>query len=593
MLSRLFVFVLMSLTCWTVVAQAEQALKDAQESDPQTPGGKPSLNTEELYVLQQQYRKEKAGIFSPFDKKLSEMLESRISSAKKAYAEKKKRGNIKGMAIAKKAISIYSNALEELKEKHDFALPKSPRKELRDEIAACAKEKDTVIAEAKDSAKELKNKYRAKFAEIYKGLYDDGAPSTEEVDQQFKEFLTTDIQRPEPPKAPENNAANAEDLADMGVTSAKQPEENLPPILASKGTGTDWATVGKWTGDMMGMDVVDLPLGGKTQTFTWTQYSALANDDSKLKYEVIKPLPPNPSFAYRLKRIPGRGGVEVMEWPSADNSWKLSFRTERGKPSEQTIPLKRGFILQVSLPGGELEKAFGAGCVAKETGGGTTKKNTNAKKVTIQVYSHPQGAKIYIDGHLYTRKSKPVLTPCKILVPGGGCDVKVAMLGYLPKIFSKYMAKNGSIIKAPLEKDPSFAVYLRSIAANAKTWTNTKVKLVPGDKVILKIKGLWCCVKSAKGKCGPEGIPNDMKHYQYYADASNDLRIKQSSPYGALLMRIGDGDNAPIRYISRREVMFSVRKEGTLFFAINEREGKPRKNNKGQLGLTIMVKKTK
>ena len=594
MLSRLFVFTLMSLTCWTILAQAEQALEDAQKSDPQTPE-EPTLNTEELYVLQQQYRKEKSGLFAPFSKKLTEMLDSRIANAKKSYDEKKKRGNTKGMIIAKKAISIYSNALKELKEKKDFTLPKKVRKELRDEIAACAKEKDTVLAEAKGRAQELDQKYREKFTEIYKELYPEQNPSDEDIANQYKAFLTTDIQRPEPPSVPESNAAGTEELAEMGVTPAtKPPEENLPPILATKGTGSRWVTVGKWTGDMMGMDVVDLPLGGKTQTFTWTQYSPLANQNSILKYEVVKPLPPNPAFAYRLKRIPGKGGVEVMQWPSADNSWKFTFRTERGKASESTLPLKRGFILQVSLPGRELEKAFGPGCMAQEAGaGGAGAKQTGAKKVVIQVYSHPQGAKVYIDGHLYTRKGKPALTPCKILIPGGEHNIKVTTLGYLPKIFPKYMAKRGAVIKAPLEKDPSFAVYLRTIMANAKTWTNTKIKLVPGDKVVIKVKGFWCCVRSSKDKCGPEGIPNDTKHYKYYANASNDFRTTQKYPYGALLMRLGSGEAVPVRHISRREITFSVRKEGTLFFDINEREGKPRKNNKGQLGLTIMVKKSK
>ncbi len=587
MLLRCLMFILASITCGTLLSQ------DTSKTEPTST--EPSLNTDELYTLQQHYRQKKEELFAPFDKKLEAMLNARIAAAQKNRAEMRKRGNIKGMAVAKKAISIYSKALEELKEKHEFTFPKKIRKELREEVAACAKEKDAILEKAKQRAKELKTQYRKKFAEIYKTLCEDNAPSEKEINKRFLEFLTSNIELPKPPPEQQTNAATPDELAELGVTQDQEAKrKQLNPIIASKGSGSHWVPVGKWTGNMMGMDVVELALGDKSDTFEWTQFSALANEDSTLKYEVIKPLPHNPAFAYRLKRISGYGGVAVMEWPSPHNSWKLIFRTDKPQPSESDFPLKRGFVLQVSLPENELKKAFGANCYDSENGGaGAAAPKKNVKKVPIEIYSHPAGAKVYVDGKPLIMKKKNVATPCKVLVPEGGCAIKLTMLGYIPKIFPKYMAKQGAVIKASLEKDPSFEVYKRNIAANAPEWTDTRIALAPGDKVIIQVKGRWCCVRSTKGKCGPRGIPNDTAHYQYYADASKDLRKTQSYPYGALLMRIGKDEHATIRYISKQTIKLSVRKGGPLFFDINEREGKPRKNNKGQLGLTIMVKRKK
>jgi len=548
----------------------------------------PSIHTDAFYVLQQQYRKEKASVFAPYAEKLKVFLEAKLAAAEKLYVEKKRKGNIKGMAMSTKAKAIYTKALEELKEKNDFTMPSNVRKELKPDIDACVAEKEKAFAAAKKQAEDLKAKYKASFAELYKALYAEGEPPAEEIDRRYKEFLSADIPPPAKPKEEENNAASAEELRELGVDSApKEPEEQLDPIIASKGQGSKWADVGKWIGDMMGMDVVELPLAGKKEPFSWTQFSGLANADSKLKYEPIRELPPNPDFAFRLKRIPGRRGVEVMEWPSETNSWTLSFRTERATASEQEYPLKRGFILQVSLPGNGLETAFGKGCVAAPATGGGKGAGTRIAKIPIKIFTRPQKAAVFINGKLYTLKGKPVLTPCQVPMPSSGCEVKLHILGFLPKIFSNYKPVKGGFIKAALQKDPSFKAYQKKIAASAKTWIDSKVKLNVGDRVILKISGIWCCA-SAKDKCGPEGIPNDLKHYKYYADATNDHRQESNYPYGALLMKIGE--NGQVRHVSRRSLQFMVRTPGELYFDINEREGKPRKNNKGQLIVNILVK---
>jgi len=562
----------------------------AQETDKaeDVGGGEPSLQTDALYTLQQQYKKEKSGLFAPYAEKLKAFLDAKLADAEKLYTEKKKHGNIKGMALATKAKTIYSKALEELKEKNDFSLPSNVRKELRDDIAACKTEKKKVLAEAKEQAAALKEKYKASFAELYKALYAEGEPKSEEIDRRYKEFLTTEIQPPEKPDEPTSDAASSEDLKELGVENEpQQKEEHLDPIIATKGDGVKWADVGTFTANMMGMDVVDLPLAGKKAPFTWTQFSPIANADSQLKYAPLHELPQNPELSFRLKRVPGRGAVEVMSWPSEKNSWTLTFRTERSKSSEKEYPLKRGFILQVSLPGGGLEAAFGANCLASSTTASGTAPKKSAQKVLVKIFTRPEKAKVYINGQVYAVKGKPVLTPCKAPMPTTGCEVKLHILGFLPKTYANYKPGKGAFIKAVLQKDPSIKVYQKKVAASAKTWTNSKVALNPGDRVILKIEGKWSCA-STKDKCGPEGIPNDLKHYKYYADASNDLREESKYPYGALLMRIGE--DGSVRHVPRRELQFIVRKKGELFFNINEREGKPRKNNKSQLDINIMIK---
>ena len=573
---RLFFLLSLSVLMCELVAQDE---KEEETSEIV------SFETKEFYTLQRSYRKEKKAVFAPLKEKLLVLLKQNLADAEKLYTVKKKSGNIKGMGIARKSKSIFSRAIESLNQNGDFKLPERVRKELRNTIKVCKQEQEKILAGADDKFAELNKQYLQKFEEQYNALFEEGkGPEKQVIAEKFKEFLSTDIP---PPKETVNQRNNIAELKEMGMEVAKESDKPLKPIIASKGTGSKWVDIAKWNGDMLGMDVVNIPVLKISKDVAETQYFPIADADSKLFYKAINPMPEYNNYAFRLKRVKGMKGVEVIEWPSFRNDWVLVIRTKAGNVGELT-PLKHAFIFQVSAPENEVRKLFGRKVAFSSDADGESDKKIEKKvpKVRIAIFSKPKSAIVYINNELYKVKGKTVKTPCRLRVPVGGCNIKLSMLGYHDRIYNDYKTTAKAVIKAVLKKDTSLKCFTKNVPANLKTWTSI-LSLKAGDKVTIKVEGVWCCTRSTKFKCGPKGIPNTTKTYKFYADASKDLRQTTSIPYGALLMKIGE--EGVVRSL-RRKTTFSVAKPVELFVDINEREGKPRKGNKGSLTLKIAVK---
>ena len=550
-----------------------------------------SLEAKEFYSLQQAYRQDKKTIFAPQKEKLLAILKQNIADAENLYNEKKKSGNMRGMGIARKAKSIFTKALNDLNKNDDFTLPNKVRKELRKTIKECKLEKEKIMQEVADKFVELNKKYLQNFEEQYKTFFEEGQiPDKAIIATKFKEFLASDIPKP---KEEEIQQKNIDELKKLGIEIPQKEEKALTPIIASKGTGSKWVDIAQWNGDMMGMDVVTVSVLNKSKDFTETQYFPINDMDSKLFYKAITPMPSNEFYAFRLKRVPGTKDVEIMEWPSVQNDWSLVFRTR--STQDGILPIKHAFIFQVSLPEVELKKLFGKNAIKNGAIGNNNKGTTENKiksvknsKVKIAIYSKPKGASIYINGKLRrSKRGSTVVTPCKILVPING-QITLKYLGFKNKIIENFKPKKGAVLKIILIKDDSLKVYKKTINANAKTWTNIGIAFKAGDIVTIKVGGVWRCTKSTKAKCGPSGIPNNVKNYKYYADATKDQRKDTNIPYGALLMRLGE--DGSVKYISRKTTL-TIQKDTEMFFDINEREGKSRKGNKGKLNLSITVKK--
>jgi hypothetical protein len=568
-------------SCTLLIAQDEKKIEEKPTEI--------SFTSAEFYNLQQAYRKDKKALFDPYKEKLISLLQKYITDAKQLYNEKKKSGNMKGMGVARKAKLTFSRALEELKEKDEFKLPKKVRKELRKKIAECRSEHKNILEGIDDKYVALEDQYRQKFKDTYKSFFEEGkAPEEGIIQEKFKDFLTTNI--PQPKKDTQKPETLAE-LKEMGMEVPKKSNKPLSPIIASKGTGDQWIDIARWTGEMMGMDVVTISVLNKSKDFTETKYLPIADADSKLTYKAIRPMPANGTYSFRLKRVPATTDVDVMEWPSAGNDWSLVFRTRNARLNEE-VPVKHAFIFQVSLPENELKKLFGKKISLDSNADKNIegKKQTPKKrvpKVKVGIFSNPKGAKIYVNETLYRIKGKTLHTPYKIIIPAEKCNIKLALFGYKEKIYDDFNATAGAAIKAILEKDNSFKYFKKVILANAKSWTSTGISLKAGDEVIIQVEGIWCCTRSSKAKCGPKGIPNTPKNYKYYADAAKDVRQDTRIPYGALLMKLGE--NGTLKAIGKK-TKFIAKEPVEIMFDINERKGKARKGNKGKLILKIAVK---
>ncbi len=577
------IFALITLAFSFLLYSQEKAEKE------QVPGKKTetvSLQNLEFYALQQAYEAEKKTVIIPYKTKLEALLLKYISEYEQIYEEQKKSGNVKGMGIARAGKNIFFAAQEELNIKGNFALPEKVRKDIADSIGSCRKEQEAVMEGIDQKYKDIDDKYRARFVEAYKRLCGEGnAPEEEILTAKFKEFLKTDIKKPETAKTQDANIALLEEL---GVKVPTEAPKLLSPIIASKGDGSQWVDIGKWTGDMMGMDVVSISLLDKSKDFSETQYLPIASADSKMTYNAIRPMPARTNYAFRLKRVTDARDVDVLEWPSSGNDWRLVVRT-RTPQGDETIPLRHAFIFQVSLPESEMGKVFSNTDLDSEKDASKPEQAKTeirtAPPVKISVLSNPKGAEIYVNDKLYSIKEESVLTPCEITIPSGKYNIRISKFGYLDKSFDNFDAVMKAVVNAELVKDGKLKYYKKDVSANANTWTASGISVKAGDKLVIQVDGVWACAKKSD-KCGPAGIPNTTENYKYYSDSTNDLRQEKNIPYGALLMKLGEkGSPMPMD----RKTKFTAKESAELFFDINELEGKPRKGNFGSLTVNIGV----
>lgn len=565
-----------------------------EKTENEAPPGKKveaiSFQNLEFYTIQQAYEAEKKAVIIPYKSKLEELLSKYISEADALHEEQKKTGNTRGMGIARTARNLFFTAQEELATKDNFVLPEKVRKDIGETVDRCRKEQAIIMEGIDQKYKEIEDKCRTQFIETYKLFCGEGAPAPSEelLAAKFKEFLTTEIKKPEIAKKQDLNLALLEEL---GV---KPPSEDTPtvlsPIIASKGTGTQWIDIAKWTGDMVGMDVVAISVLNQSKDYSESQYFAMANADSKLTYNAIRPMPARSDYAFRLKRVPSARDVDVIEWPSSKNEWKLIVCT-RAPQGNEMIPLKHAFVFQVSLPDAEMEKVFSGASLGANTEtdssapGQMEPERKIAPPVNISIVSAPAAAEIYLNDKLYSVKGKTVLTPCEITLPAGKCNIRISKFGYLDKSFNDFEVAMKAVVNAELEKDTVSKYYKKEVAANANTWTASGISVKVGDKIVFQVDGLWACAKKTD-KCGPAGIPNTTENYKYYASANDDLRKEKSILYGALLMKLGE-KGIPISVGATMK--FTAKEEGELFFDINELEGKARKGNSGSLSVNVGI----
>ncbi len=552
------------------------------------------LETPEFVALQKEYRAAVAAVNGPHRQALNQFIDRHVAIAESQYNDAKRTGNTRDMGTARDYLRIFTHAREQLEAEGRFDLPEKVRRELAEVLEKARREKDEVdtpIAPALAKAEEdMLARFREQVAARAEAL---GVEYPEaEVEAKLKEFKERELAIKAPPPRPGGQT---------GAVGEVIPVEDLGPVLASSGEGAAWVTIARWTADMMGMDVITLECGNQQRDYAEDRFSPMGGADSKTRYQAVRPMPPHPAYAYRLKRIPGHSGIDgVMEWPSERNQWRLTFRV---KPLGDTVPERHGFDFEVSLPGTELAQVFGADATTADAAAGDVKGGPETKvigsrkdpaadpdagKIKLRVATRPAGVTVHVDGEPQVERAtrKPLLTPCEILAAPGNHSIRLAKPGFIDKEFKDFSVQPGKRIVWELVQDPKMTVKSIPLKANQPDWFATGVAVKAGDMVVISASGQWSC-GDKRDRCGPEGLPNDKRYYKYYAKSEDDVRQSQSIPYGALLAKVGpDGE---LRAVPAAGLQFKAEAEGEILLDINELSGKERKNNAGKLDVSIVA----
>ncbi len=504
---------------------------------------------------------------------LRRLIQIQIDEAKALLAEKQKAGNVKGIAIATQARQMFESALTNLDATGTIVLTERVRRELEETVRHFDGVRAGIEARASNTVARIRKEHLERLTETLAPPRPDAqAPAIEAAFAALVKRLTA------PPPVPRATLTNAVAIAKgtndpAGTLTPTMTRAALPEVLGASGPADRWVTAGQVLVDMMSVDVLDIPLANQPAgTNRFEKSNPITDQSFTLHYVSIHPLPARAGLAYRLKRIPGREGVEILDWPGPRNAFTLTVRTM----PPATVPCPHGFEVQVGGPDAMLATLF-AGAQLESTADGAA---TQAIPVVVTIASKPSGAAVLLDGN----PVRGAQTPCRLRVPPGAQSLRLVLPGYIDGVFSNQDITAGRPLSWTFQPDPRIVRKTVIVPADAADWIAV-AEVEAGARIAIDARGTWSC--AGGGATGVEGYPNNEANLRLYMNPADYPRHTPGANLGALLWRIAPRGRASA---VGRALRITAPEAGTLQLDINEAPGpKHRADNTGALPVTLVI----
>lgn len=511
---------------------------------------------------------------------LRRLIQVQMDEADALLKEKKKAGNVKGIAIATQTRQMFESALTALESTGSFELPEKVRRELEDTVRHFNGVRSGIEAKASNEVARIQKEQFERIAKTLARLQPDLQGANAEA--AFAALVDRLLTAP-PPPPPATVATNAvgtnavggatDTNAPAGAATNAPASAALPEILGMSGPADRWVTAGRVLADMMSVDVLEIPLANQTTgTNRFEKTNPITDQSITVNYVSLYPLPARTGLVYRLKRVPDREGVEILDWPSPRNNFSLTVRT---MPSEK-LPVPHGFEVQVSGPDAMVAALF-SGAPVEATSAAMP---TQAVPIVVTLISKPSGAAVLIDGRL----SQGSRTPCRLRLPPGTQSLRLTLPGYVDGVFSSEDIRAGKPLTWTFQPDPRIVRKTVVVPADSKDWVAV-AEVQEGARIALDAQGSWSCASGAM--TGLEGYPNNEANFRFYMNPADYPRQTPGANFGALVWRIAPkGRPSAVG----RALRTTARESGMLQLDINEAsDPKRRADNSGALSVSIVI----
>ncbi len=313
---------------------------------------KADLGRAEIQALRQEYRPQREAIDVRRKEELHTLLTRELEEHQRRLQQARIAGNTTRQVDASQAVKLFETALAELETGGSFSFPERVRPALERTIDLCNKALRSEDETRAAAIRRLDGDFAAKLQPL---LLEAGELIAE---PELLRARWQEVLHYEPPAAA---AAAIDDEADAGAGSAAA--RNLgatdDEVLESRGEAARWVPLARIGVAVNAMEIIPLPLfdldkrttragDGLQSGAAWqaavTPFLNLAQPEEQLP-------------ALRTRSIPGMFPLEIAEWPSRRNNWRLEVRAR----ARHVTPSRHGILLEVDAAAGGRRLSQGAG----------------------------------------------------------------------------------------------------------------------------------------------------------------------------------------------------------------------------------------
>ncbi len=246
---------------------------------------------------------------------VAKALERQLKDATQREVKARVSGNASSKADASQLVKMLTDALESLRKDGTFSFPDKIRPANERVVSLCLQVLKNANNAASDARSILLSNSRD---ELRKLLEAEGIkPTAELLDTYWNSLLEA------------TSASAGAGAADAAPASAAKSADDggEATVYAVSRTGKNWRYIARIDITTAGMEMFEVPLFPLEQGKTAVRGTGMAG--SKWLAYLSAPqsaAEPKGTPAFRLKRIEGKGNIDVMTWPSASNGWGFELR---------------------------------------------------------------------------------------------------------------------------------------------------------------------------------------------------------------------------------------------------------------------------
>ncbi len=304
----------------------------------------PDLRTPGIRALREEYEDSRAAIAAKRRAELRSILERQLTEQRRRERQARIAGNATLRADASQGVRIFEQALDTLEREDTFIFPAKVRPALERMTAFCTRALATEDAARESGYKLLDTQFAGRLQPL---LQQQGVTATPEQLTRFWQAVLADDGKEGPadndnPATKARTGATAEDADGASAEGAASDDA----VLDSRGEASAWVPVTRVGVEVAAIEVMSLPVVGLTGRVERSGRGFQSGAPWKVTLTPLRGFtPPDEGAppAMRIRSVVGTRPVDVLEWPTRRNGWKLEVRVRPPRPGRS----RHGCVLEV------------------------------------------------------------------------------------------------------------------------------------------------------------------------------------------------------------------------------------------------------